>query len=228
MKNVRLGFRWGFWFSSHSFLLSVWVGGRFSWATVLYMKQFFFSHVCVHLSLKLLCLSLLLINTLRSLLSGSVKHHKLLPQHMKWTRNQPPSTGRATVWKQHTLWLNSQTVNTLAYSAGVGHWMWEVLSYSRTVETFTCFRLVEGILKVWIKEIHVSPLTPLVCLCWRFPPAWIIISVISVSLPALRLLPVFLFHNGWPVPRGPNVRWPPYRWWRWWRRRLGLWIRRLR
>lgn len=152
----------GFWFSSHSFLLNVWVEGRFSWATVLYLKQFFF-HVCIHLSLKLLYLSLLLINTLRSLLSGSVKHHKLLPQHMKWTRNQPPSTVRATVWKQYTLWLNSPTpVNTLAYLASGGHWLWDVLSYSRTVETFTCFWLVEGILKVWIKEIHVSPLPPLV------------------------------------------------------------------
>lgn len=70
--------------------------------------------------------------------------------------------------------------------------------------------------------------SPSPCLCWHFSPAWIIISVISVSLPALRLLPVFLLHDGWSVPRGPNVRWPPCRWWRWWRRRLGLWIRRLR
>lgn len=46
---------------------------------------------------------------------------------------------------QYTLWLKSETaVNILAYLASIGQWLWEVLSYSKPVETYICFQLVEG------------------------------------------------------------------------------------
>lgn len=53
---------------------------------------------------------LLLSNALRSLLSGSVKYHKLLPQHMKW--NQLPL--------MYTLWYGYNThLQTAAHNSGI-------------------------------------------------------------------------------------------------------------
>lgn len=98
------GFIWrdpGFWFSSHSFVGVLW------WY---YMKWIF--HVCP-LVCSVFCLlsfsvypssSHIHTHILQwSLLSGSVQLHKLLPQHMKETRNQRPSTVHATVWMEYTL-----------------------------------------------------------------------------------------------------------------------------